>query len=58
MKHKREYRELRKETKTRISNALTGRKKSAAHRKKISESMIAYWSGVPNRIPTPPMNAE
>ena len=44
---KRKYRELSEETKKKISRALRGRCKSAAHIQAISDAMKKYWETIP-----------
>ncbi len=44
---KRKYRELSDETKKKISLALRGRCKSAAHIQAISDAMKKYWKTIP-----------
>ena len=44
---KRMYRELSDETKKKISLALRGRCKSAAHIQAISDAMKKYWKTIP-----------
>lgn len=41
------FRELTKETKIRISNAMRGRTLSENHKKAISNSMREYWKRIP-----------
>lgn len=38
---------MSEKTKQKISRKLTGRKKTAAHSKHISEGMRRYWAAVP-----------
>ena len=45
----RQYRELRDDTKLRISQALRGRSMSDSHKQAISDSMKAYWATIPNK---------
>ena len=49
MEHKRQYRELSDETKSKISNSTRGRGKSFQHKQNISKGMTEYWKTVPNR---------
>lgn len=46
---KRKYRELSEETKKKISLALRGRCKSAAHIQAISDAMKKYWESIPKK---------
>lgn len=46
---KRMYRELNEETKKKISQALRGRRKSAAHIQAISDAMKKYWETIPEK---------
>ena len=46
---KRMYRELNEETKQKISQALRGRRKSAAHILAISKAMKKYWESIPKK---------
>lgn len=46
---KRTYRELNEETKKKISQALRGRRKSAAHIQAISDAMKKYWENIPKK---------
>ncbi|WP_072546654.1 hypothetical protein [Mediterranea massiliensis] len=46
---KRMYRELNEETKQKISQALRGRRKSAAHIQAISKAMKKYWESIPKK---------
>lgn len=46
---KRMYRELSDETKKKISQALRGRRKSAAHILAISKAMKKYWESIPKK---------
>lgn len=46
---KRTYRELNEETKKKISQALRGRRKSAAHILAISDAMKKYWETIPEK---------
>lgn len=46
---KRTYRELNEETKKKISQALRGRRKSAAHIQAISDAMKKYWETIPEK---------
>lgn len=44
---RREYRNLRDDTKMRISQTLKGRSHSETHRQAISDAMKAYWTTIP-----------
>ena len=44
---RREYRDLRDDTKMRISQSLRGRSFSETHKQAISDAMKAYWSTIP-----------
>lgn len=44
---RREYRDLRDDTKLRISQSLRGRSFSETHKQAISDAMKAYWSTIP-----------
>ena len=46
---KRKFRDLRDDTKMRISLSLRGRSFSDSHRQAISDAMKAYWSTIPYR---------
>ena len=46
---KREFRDLRDDTKMRISQSLRGRSHSETHKQAISNAMKAYWSTIPYR---------
>ena len=46
---KRQYRDLRDDTKMRISQSLKGRSHSETHKQAISNAMKAYWSTIPYR---------
>ena len=46
--YKRTQRELRPETKEKISASLKGRSKSPTHCKNISKGLKGYWKGVPS----------
>lgn len=46
--YKRQYRELSKETKNKISQSLKGRCKSTAHKNNISQGLKEYWKNVPS----------
>ena len=43
----RQYRNLRDDTKKRISQSLRGRTFSDSHKQAISDAMKAYWSTIP-----------
>ena len=45
----RQYRNLRDDTKKRISQSLQGRTFSDSHKQAISNAMKAYWSTIPYR---------
>ena len=44
----RQYREMKDDTKMRISQSLKGRTMSPTHKQAISDSMKAYWATIPN----------
>ena len=44
---KRQFRDLRVDTKMRISQSLRGRSHSETHKQAISDAMKAYWSTIP-----------
>jgi hypothetical protein len=44
---KRMYRNLRDDTKAKISQSLKGRSKSASHIQAISQGMLNYWKNIP-----------
>lgn len=46
---KRQYRDLKDDTKMRISQSLRGRSHSETHKQAISDAMKAYWSTIPYR---------
>jgi hypothetical protein len=46
---KRKFRDLRDDTKMRISQSLRGRSHSETHKQAISDAMKAYWSTIPYR---------
>ena len=46
---KRQYRNLRDDTKQRISQKLRGRSFSDSHKRAISDSMKVYWATIPYR---------
>ena len=46
---KREFRNLRSDTKMRIAQSLKGRTFSDSHRQAISDAMKEYWSTIPYR---------
>ena len=46
---KREFRNLRDDTKMRISQRLRGRSLSDTHKQAISDAMKAYWATIPYR---------
>ena len=46
---KRQYRDLRDDTKMRISQSLRGRSHSETHKQAISDAMKAYWATIPYR---------
>ena len=43
----RQFRDLRDDTKMRISQSLRGRSHSETHKQAISDAMKAYWSTIP-----------
>lgn len=45
----RQYRNLRDDTKKRISQSLRGRTFTDSHKQAISDAMKAYWSTIPYR---------
>ena len=46
---RRQYRNLRDDTKMRIAQSLKGRSFSDSHKQAISNAMKAYWSTIPYR---------
>ena len=46
---KRQYRDLRDDTKMRISQSLKGRSFSDSHKQAISDAMPQYWATIPYR---------
>jgi hypothetical protein len=46
---RRQYRDLRDDTKMRIAQSLKGRSFSDSHKQAISDAMKAYWSTIPYR---------
>ena len=46
---KRQYRDLRDDTKMRISQSLKGRSFSDSHKQAISDAMRQYWATIPYR---------
>ena len=46
---KREFRDLRDDTKMRISQSLKGRTFSDSHKQAISDAMRQYWATIPYR---------
>ena len=46
---KREFRNLRDDTKMRISQRLTGRSLSDTHKQAISDALKDYWATIPYR---------
>ena len=46
---KRIYRELDDATKEKISKSSQGKPKSTSHKYHISQAMLRYWAGVPNK---------
>ena len=46
---RRQYRDLRDDTKMRISQRLTGRSLSDTHKQAISDAMKEYWATIPYR---------
>lgn len=46
---KRQFRDLRDDTKMRISQSLKGRSHSETHKQAISDAMKAYWATIPYR---------
>ena len=46
---RRQYRDLRDDTKMRIAQSLKGRSFSDSHKQAISNAMKAYWSTIPYR---------
>ena len=45
----RKYRELKDDTKQRISQSLKGRGLSDSHKQAISDGMRAYWGTIPSK---------
>lgn len=46
---RRQYRDLRDDTKMRIAQSLKGRTFSDSHKQAISDAMKEYWSTIPYR---------
>ncbi len=46
---KRQFRDLRDDTKMRISQSLKGRSFSDSHKQAISDAMRQYWATIPYR---------
>ena len=46
---KREFRNLREDTKMRIAQSLKGRSFSDSHKQAISDAMRQYWATIPYR---------
>ncbi|MCR5064938.1 MAG: hypothetical protein K6A67_04135 [Bacteroidales bacterium] len=46
---KRQFRDLRDDTKMRISQSLKGRSFSDSHKQAISDAMRQYWASIPYR---------
>ena len=46
---RRQYRDLRDDTKMRISQSLKGRYHSETHKQAISDAMRQYWAKIPYR---------
>lgn len=46
---KREYRELKKETKEKIKSSMIGKRKSEAHKQAIADALRAYWKTIPHK---------
>ena len=46
---KRQFRDLRDDTKKRISQSLKGRSFSDSHKQAISDAMRQYWATIPSR---------
>ena len=46
---KRQFRDLRDDTKKRIAQSLRGRSHSETHKQAISDAMKAYWATIPYR---------
>ena len=46
---RRQFRDLRDDTKMRISQSLRGRSFSETHKQAISDAMKAYWAAIPYR---------
>ena len=46
---RRQYRDLRDDTKMRIAQSLKGRSFSDSHKQAISNAMKSYWSTIPYR---------
>ena len=46
---KRQFRDLRDDTKRRISQSLKGRSFSDSHKQAISDAMRQYWATIPYR---------
>jgi hypothetical protein len=43
----RQYRNLSDETRQKISDAMKGKKKTAAHKAAIAHGMLLYWAQIP-----------
>ena len=46
---KRQFSELDKETKDKISRSTTGKSKTDQHKQPISQAMRKYWSQIPHK---------
>lgn len=47
--YKRQYRELDKATKQKISDSSRNKPKTDEHKQRISQGMLRYWASVPHR---------
>ncbi len=47
--NKRLYRELKPETKQKISQSMKGRSKTTSHKEAISNGLKSYWKNIPHK---------
>ena len=47
---KRQYRELSDPTKKKISQKLSGKKKSLTHKQNIAQALTTYWMAIPSKV--------
>ncbi len=47
---KRQYRELSDSTKKKISQKLSGKKKSLTHKQNIAQALTTYWMAIPSKV--------